>query len=242
MIQLFNELLYRPLFNLLVFLYNNVPGNDIGLAIIILTAIIRALLYPFSSQAIKAQKSMTNLQPKVEELKIRYKDQKEKMAKAMMELYRKEKINPFSSCLPLLIQLPFLVAVFRVFRTGLDKGSLDLLYPFINNPGTLNSISFGIMNLANPVPVLAIFSGLAQWWQTKMMVTKQPPKEVRGKDGAKDETVAAIMSKQMMYLMPGMTILIGLTLPGGLTLYWLVTTLLTILQQKIFFSKPSARL
>jgi YidC/Oxa1 family membrane protein insertase len=208
--------------------------GDIGMAIICLTVVIKVILYPFSLQTIKAQKSMASLQPKIEELKKRYKDQKEKMVKEMMEFYKKEKINPFSSCLPLLIQFPFLIAVFQVFRTGLNNGSLDLLYPFVKNPGVLNSVSFGIINLASPVWSLAILAGLAQWFQTKMMVAKQPPKEVRGKDGAKDETVTAIMSKQMMYMMPAMTVFIGLTLPGGLTLYWLITTLLTIVQQKIY--------
>ena len=232
MIQLFNTLLYQPTFNLLVYLYNIV--GDIGIAIIILTVIIKIILYPFSLQTIKAQKAMSSLQPKIEELKKRYQDKKEEMAKAMMELYKKEKINPLSSCLPLLIQFPFLIAVFRVFQTGLSNNSLNLLYPFVHNPGTLNSVSLGIMNLASPVWVLAILAGLAQWYQTKMMIVSQPPKEVRGKDGAKDETVAAIMSKQMTYMMPAMTVFIGLTLPGGLTLYWLVTTLLTIAQQKIY--------
>lgn len=234
MIQLFDILLYQPIFNLLVYLYNIIPGNDIGIAIICLTVIIKAILYPFSLQSIKVQKAMSDLQPKIEELKKRYKDQKEKMVKAMIELYKTEKINPFSLFLPLLVQFPFLIAIFRVFMTGLNNGSLHLLYPFVHNPGVLNSVSFGIMNLAKPVPILAILAGLAQWYQTKMMMVKQPPKEVKGKDEAKDETITAIMSKQMTYMMPAMTVFIGLTLPGGLTLYWLVTTLLTIVQQKIY--------
>ena len=232
MIEIFNTLLYQPTFNLLVFLYNVV--GDIGIAIVCLTVVIKAILHPFSLQSIKSQKAMSSLQPKIEELKKKYKNQKDKIAKAMMELYKKEKVNPLSSCLPLLIQFPFLIAVFQVFKIGLSNGSLNLLYPFVHNPGVLNSVSFGIMNLANPAPILAILAGLAQWFQTKMMVVKQPPKEVRGKNGAKDETMAAIMSKQMMYMMPAMTVFIGLTLPGGLTLYWLTTTLLTIVQQKIY--------
>ncbi|MBU4331906.1 YidC/Oxa1 family membrane protein insertase [Patescibacteria group bacterium] len=241
MIQLFNTVLYQPIFNLLVWLYNVIPGHDIGIAIILLTIVIKAILYPFSLQSIKAQKSMKDLQPKIEELKKKFKGQKDVLAREMMQLYKKEKINPMSSCLPLLIQFPFLIAVFRVFRTGLGEGSLDMLYSFVHNPGALNPISFGFLDLSKPQVALAILAGAAQYWQAKMMVTKQPPKQVENKEGAKDEGMAAAMNKQMLYLMPVITVIIGLTLPGGLALYWLVTTLLMVAQQKYFFKKDGGR-
>ncbi len=237
MIELFNTLFYQPIFNLLVFLYNIVPGNDFGLAIIGLTVLIKIILYPFSLQSIKLQKSLQSLQPKVEELKKRYSDQKEELAKALLRLYQKEKVNPLSSCFPLLIQFPFLIAIFQIFRSGLKDENLNLLYSFVRNPGVLNPIAFGLFDLAQPVPVLAVLAGVAQWIQTKMMITKEPPKEIKGKEGTKDETMAAIISRQMTYLMPAMTIFVGFTLPGGLTLYWLVTTLLMILQQKVYLGK-----
>lgn len=104
---LFNAVLYRPLFNLLIFLYNIIPGHDIGLAIIALTLIVKFALHPFAKQSIKAQKVMQDLQPKLNELNKKYKDDKEKRTMEMLKLYKEEKINPFSSCLPLLLQFPF---------------------------------------------------------------------------------------------------------------------------------------
>lgn len=232
--HIFTIICYQPLLNLLVWVYNVIPGHDIGLVIIILTLIIKLVLYPFSRKTIEAQKAMNVLQPKVEALKIKYKDNKEEQAKEMMKLYKEHKINPLSSCLPLLIQLPFLIAIYSVFSTGLQNGSLDLLYPFIYNPGQINSMAFGFIDMAKPQVILAILAAGAQYWQTKMMIAKRP--EVKSED-SKDEDMAAIMSKQMLYMMPIMTIIIGWNLPSGLVFYWLLLTVFTAVQQKITLRK-----
>lgn len=233
MAEFFNTILTQPLFNLLIFLYDFLPGTDIGLAIIALTILIKLALFPLSQQSIKGQKALQELQPKIEDLKKRYKDDKEKMAQEMMVLYKAEKVNPLSSCLPLLIQLPFLIAVFHVFNQGLQPDSLGMLYSFVPNPGTIDPISFGFIDLSKSNIILAVITGLAQFWQTKMLIHKKQPKV----DGSKDEDMMAAMNKQMMYFMPGITIVIGSSLPAGLVLYWLLTTILTALQQKLIFNK-----
>lgn len=232
--SIFTLVCYQPLLNLLVFTYNIVPGHDIGLVIIIITLIIKLILYPFSKKTIEAQKAMNILQPKVEALKLKYKDDKEAQAKEMMQLYKEHKINPLSSCLPLLIQLPFLIAIYSVFSTGLKNGSLDLLYPVITNPGHINSLAFGFIDMAKPQIILAVLAGGAQFWQTKMMMSKRP--EIKS-DASKDEDMAAIMSKQMLYMMPIMTVVIGWNLPSGLVFYWLLLTVFTALQQLITLRK-----
>lgn len=234
MIELYNIIFYQPIYNLLIFFYNIVPGHDIGVAIIILTILIKLILYPFSLQAIRAQKALSELQPKIDEIKNKYKDKKEIMAQEMMRLYKENKVNPFSSCLPLLIQLPFLIAVYRVFIKGLSSEGLDLLYSFVTNPGHINSVSFGFLDLAKPNLILALLAGGAQFWQTKMMPTQKPPKNI---PGSKDESITATMNKQMQYFMPVITVLIGASLPGGLTLYWFLTTLITVGQQYWYFRK-----
>jgi YidC/Oxa1 family membrane protein insertase len=234
MLNLFQTLFYQPILNLLVYLYNIIPGHDIGLAIIAMTVIIRLALFPLSKQSIRSQKAMQDIQPKINELKKKYANNKEEMGRAMMELYRQEKVNPFSSCLPLLIQLPFLWAVFMVFRDGLNGGSLDLVYSFISRPEAIDAISFGLIDLSKPNAYLAVLAGLAQFWQVKMLSRNKP--EVKAK-GSKDEDMMAIMNKQMLYFMPAMTVFIGLTFPGGLALYWLITTVLTALQQLYMFKQ-----
>lgn len=230
----FNVIFYQPLFNLLVFFYNVIPGHDIGLAIVALTIVVRVILYPLALQSIKSQKAMQDLQPKLAALKEKYKDKKEELAQEMVKLYKEEKVNPLSSCLPVLIQLPFLIAVYKVFQSGLKSNSLNLLYPFIENPNHLNSVSLGFIDLTKPNYIFAILAGAAQFWQTKMLLVTRPPK---GMPGGKDEDITAVMNKQMVYFMPLITIVIGISLPGGLTLYWFVTTLLMALQQLYFFKK-----
>jgi YidC/Oxa1 family membrane protein insertase len=231
MSNIFTTIFYQPVLNLLVFLYNITPFNDFGIAIILLTVIIKLIFWPLGSKAIKSQKALQDLQPKIDKIKEEYKDDKVVSSQKIMELYKENKVNPFSSCLPLLIQLPFLWAVFRIFRTGLEN-NLDLVYPFITKPESINTISFGLVDLGSPNVYLAILAGLAQFWQAKMVTTRKP--EVKS-TGAKDENMMAIMNKQMLFIMPAVTVFIGLSLPGGLTLYWLVITLITAIQQLIVF-------
>jgi len=216
-----------------VWLYNVLPRHDIGLAIIILTAVIKIILFPFTLQSLRSQKAMQTLQPKLDALKIQFKDDKEGLAKAMMELYKTEKVSPFSSCLPLLVQLPFLFALYRVLRNGLGGRAPELLYSFVHNPGPLDPHFFG-MNLAKSSIVLAVIAGLMQFWQTKLIQVKPPPPAIAKAEGAKDESVMSMVNKQMLYMMPVMTVVIGAGLPGGLALYWVVMNALTVLQQLLF--------
>lgn len=235
---LFHVILYQPLFNGLVVLYN-ILGGSIGLAIIFLTVFIKIVLWPLNRRALAGQKSMQELQPKLAALKEKYKDNKEEFTKATMALYKENKINPLSSCLPLLVQLPFLIAIFQVFRSGLNTQDFSAtLYPFIHNPGQFNLIFLGL-NTADPNIILAVVVGIFQFFQTKMMMTKRPPQEAGA--GAKDEDMAAIMNKQMLYIMPAMTVFIGIKLPSGLMLYWLTNTLLTIAQQYYQFRTKSIK-
>jgi YidC/Oxa1 family membrane protein insertase len=164
-ISAFNIVLYQPLFNALVFLYQFLPGKDFGIAVITLTIIIRIILYPLMLKSIKSQKMLSELQPKIQEIQQKYKNDKEKQAKEMMSLYQKEKINPFGGCLPLLIQLPILIALYRVFWRGLQPGVISHLYSFVPNPGVINPIFFGLINLAESNFGLAIFAGISQFFQ-----------------------------------------------------------------------------
>ncbi len=231
MANIFTAIFYQPILNLLVFLYNIIPFNDFGVAIILLTVVIKLVFWPLGRTAIKSQKSLQDLQPKIDALKAQYKDDKAGLSKATMDLYKENKVNPFSSCLPLLIQLPFLWAVYKVFRDGLSN-NLDLVYSFIHKPEIINTISLGFIDLAKPNIYLAVLAGAAQFLQAKMMITKKPAVV---SPGAKDENMMAIMNKQMLFIMPAVTVFIGISLPGGLTLYWFIITALTALQQYLTF-------
>ncbi len=223
---IYNDAIYRPILNLLVGLYNIFPIHDIGIVIIIVTVIIRIILAPFMHKSLKSQKTLSGLQPKMNELKEKHKDNREEQAKAMMDLYKEHKVNPFSSCLPVLIQLPIFIGLYQVFRKALN-GNLDGLYSFVHNPGVINPKFINLIDLAHPNIVLAILAGLAQFWQGRMITKWQ------NHDPANSNTdiTTKAMSIQMTYVLPIVSVIIAWSLPAGLPLYWVVTTLFAVAQQ-----------
>lgn len=233
MLALYHAVLYQPILNLMVGLYD-LLFSDFGLAILALTILVRGALWPLTHKTLANQKAMLEIQPKIKEVQEKYKDNKEEQAKAMMAIYKEHKVSPLTSCLPLLIQLPLFIALYQVLSAGLKSENLSALYSFVPNPGTISTMSLGFLDLSQPSIVIAVLAAAAQFLQAKMMSRKDPP--VHG-EASKDEDTMAIMNKQMLYMMPAMTLFIGWKLPAGLTLYWLFTNLAMVLQQKIAFSK-----
>lgn len=228
-INIFNQVLYLPLFNALIWLYNVIPGNDLGIAIVALTVLIRFILYPLSRKAIRSQKIMSELQPKIKEVQKKYKNKEEQMRQTMA-LYKKHKINPVAGCLPILIQLPILLALYRVFFTGIsDPEKLNNLYSFVAQPESLNVIFLGLIDLSQRSIVLALLAGFFQFIQSKMIMPKKGFGQKQMKIGNID--FSSLMGQQMTYFMPLITIFIAWNLPAALPLYWIVITIFGIIQQ-----------
>lgn len=223
MMTLYTEILYRPLFNAVVFLYNILPGHDFGLAIIGLTTFIRILFFPLSIRTVRSQKALNLLSPKIQKIKQKFKDDKSAQSVETMKLYKENNINPLAGCLPLLIQLPILIGLYQAFMAGLKPESLNMLYNFVLNPGIISKISFGFINITSKMPLLAIFAGAMQFiqaWTAKAQnQISNPNKEM------------AALNSQMLYFFPVMIIIIGWNLPAGLVLYWITTTIFSILEQ-----------
>ncbi|OIO48532.1 MAG: hypothetical protein AUJ32_00300 [Parcubacteria group bacterium CG1_02_40_82] len=230
---LFNEVIYRPLFNGLIFLYNVLPGHDFGIAIIVLTVIIRIILYPLNQKAIKSQKEMQLIQPKVKEVQQKYKNNKEEQGKALMDLYKEHKINPASGCLPILVQLPILWGLFSVLRAGLNPEKLTQLYSFVARPEIINNTFLGILDLSQKSIILAILAGIAQFIQSKMLMPKT--------SASQSSDFSSVMNKQMVYFFPVFTVFIAASLPAGLGLYWVATTVFGIVQQYFVLKKKNGQ-
>jgi len=230
-ISVFNVILYQPLFNALVLLYEYLPGHDFGIAVITLTILIKVILYPLGAQGIRSQKALSELQPKMKELQEKFKSNKEQQTKAVMELYKREKVNPLSGCLPLLVQLPILIALFQVFWRGFGEEQFRFLYSFVAYPGQINTSFLGIVNLAEASIVLALLTGATQFIQTKMITPKKKAAQKSPSD------FSSMMQKQMLYFFPIFTVFILWRLPSAIALYWLTTTLFTIGQQYIMLKK-----
>jgi YidC/Oxa1 family membrane protein insertase len=230
--EFFIAAFYQPILNLLVVIYNLIPGHDMGVAIIVLTILVKLILAPLSWKQLESQKLLQDIQPKLNELKEQYKNDKEGLAQAQMRYFQEQKINPLASCLPLLVQLPFLFAMYYVFMSGLkNDGVTELLYPFVQNPGTLNETLLGVISLSqNGNIFLAVITAAAQYWQTKMITVKRPPKV----EGSKDEDMAAAMTQNMVLFMPLITGVMTYQFPAGLGLYWFFQTAIAIVQQYVF--------
>lgn len=233
--QFFVIVFYQPIFNLLIFLYNTVAMGNLAAAIIFLTITIRLIFLPLSKRSIQSQKSLQELQPKMEKLKKEHKDDREKLGREMMALYKEHNINPLSSCLPLLIQLPFFISIFQIFKKESLDSLFHLIYPFISVPGEIETMIFNSLDLSHPNGVLAVMVGLAQFAQTKMLMSTKKP-AVKG-EGSRDEGAAAMMNKQMVYFMPVFIVIIGFQLPAALMLYMLTFNLTMIIQQVIVLKK-----
>ncbi|MBI4994004.1 membrane protein insertase YidC [Candidatus Wolfebacteria bacterium] len=212
--EIFNDFFYQPLFSALIFLRDNIPGHDLGIAIITLTILIRIILLPLFYKGAKDAAIMQRLAPKIKEIQKTHKDDREKQAKAMMDLYREHRVNPLSQFLIILIQLPVLIALYWVFLNGI-KEIPDINYFF------LGSIDLGKSNLA-----IVILAALAQYFQGKLAL----PKTQSAKKGEELST-AEIMGKQMVFIGPILTIAFLGYLPSAVGLYWLTTSFFSVIQQ-----------
>jgi len=233
------KLLYKPLFNILMLLYVYLPGQDLGIAIIGLTLIIRIILFPSYLKTIQAQQALKKLQPHIDRVKDQYKHDKTQQSQELVKLYQEHKVNPLSGCLPLLVQLPIMYALYRVFVAGLSNESLTHLYKwFPKVPTTINTTFLGfthipslVVNLTAPNLYLAILAGVVQLVQSLMMKQLQPASNTG------DGGMAKIINAQMIYFFPIFTVFIAWSLPAALSLYWVATTLFMVIQQIIILKR-----
>lgn len=223
---LWHQILYRPLFNALILIYLIIP--DLGVSIIILSVIIKLILHPTQAKALRSQKRLQELQPELQKIQTKYKNDKQKQSKAMMEFYQTHRVNPFSSCLPQLVQFPVLIAMYQVFRTGLDNSHLNEIYSFIAKPENINPIFLGHFNLAQPDKyILPILAGVSQFIYSKLLMPATQPSK-KGQSGASTQEM---ISRQMIYLMPVMVVFFAMKFPAALSLYWVVSSVFGIFQQ-----------
>lgn len=248
--ELWHLLLYQPIVNALIFLYQ-ILFHNFGLAIIVLTIVIRLLLFPLTFSSLKAANKMRELAPEIEKLKKKYGKDKQVFAKAQMELYRQHGANPAAGCLPQIIQLVVLIALYQAFIQVLrvdgdiiQKLNQILYYPLRLPAETIINNKFLYLDLTKPdvfpipgfpVPLpgpFLIASALIQLISSKMMmpVISAAQKQAK-KTPQKSDDMATMMQTQMTYMFPLMTILIGYSFPSGLILYWFIFSFSTAIQQ-----------
>ena len=236
--KLWRGIIYQPILNVLIGILIYLPNHPLGLAIILLTVIIRTILLVPSQKAMKAQMRMQEMQPKIEELKQKYKDDQARLAQETMLLWKTSKVNPLSSCLPILLQLPILIALYSVVNGGLSPDRSALIYNFMPSFSLheIDPFFLGFDLLTRSVIVLPLIVGGLQFIQMQLMMAKQKKKKAAQKEGAAPKPMQNEMemaNKMMKYIMPVMIAVFTAQLPAAVGLYWGTSTFYGILQQLV---------
>lgn len=236
MIELFNTIVYKPLYNVFIYLLGVVPGAEVGFAIIILTIVVRGALLPLSHKSVSSQAKMKTIEPEVKKIKEIHAKDPQEQARQIMALYKKHGISPFSGCLSLFIQLPIVIGLFFVFYKGLKDIKPDLLYSFVTAPESLNMHLFTI-DLAAKSAVLAVIAGVTQYFQMKLSLPSLPKRDASQTLTFKEE-FGRSMSMQMRYVLPGIVFFVALSMPGAVSLYWATSNTFSVLHE-LFVKKKA---
>lgn len=231
---------YQPMLNVLVALLIYIPGHYLGLAVILLTIIIRTILLVPSQKAMKAQRRMQEIQPKLEEIKQKYANDQARIAQETMLLWKTNKVSPFSSCLPILLQFPILIALFNVVNTGLSPDQGIFIYSFLPEFSfhSINPAFLGFDLLKKDFIIFPLVIGVLQFIQMQLMMAKK-----KKKTDAKMPQEIETANKMMKYVMPVMIAVFTTQVPAAVGLYWGTSTFYGIIQQLVVNkegSKPSS--
>lgn len=228
---IFNALIYNPFYNGFIFLIKIIPGGDAGIAVVLLTFFVKLALFPTSIKSIKTQIKMRDAEPAINDIKEKYKNDKAAQAMHIMNIYKKEKINPFSSFLMLFIQIPVIFGLYFVFvRGGLPNIHTDILYSFNSVPHNVNMLFLGFLDISEKSLILALLAGGTQFIQAQIL-TPTSPKKKSGIPSSVKEDLARSMSLQMKYVFPVIITVIASRFPAAVALYWVASNVFSIAQE-----------
>lgn len=228
---MFQTLLVQPIYNAFVYLAGLMPHNDAGLAIIAITILVRIVLYPIFTAQIRTQMGMAAMQPELESVKERFKDNKEALAREQLALFRKYKVNPLSTVAALAIQLTLMIALyFALFHATLPLVDTGFLYSFVSAPAHIATNFFGLLDLLTPHHVgLALLVGLTQYVAIRLTLKRSPLPQGGGDKAA----MMAMQQKMMLYVMPALIAVFSFFFAGAVGLYFLTGNLVSIVQEWI---------
>lgn len=225
---MFRTILFLPLYNALV-VFTQIFNGSLGWAVVGLTILVKLLLAPLAHKSTITQLQHKKLAPLVNEIKKKFPNQKDQALK-LNELYKEHKANPLSGCVVLLIQLPVLFAIFYVFKEGavIDPANL---YSFVTAPAVVNPMWLGI-DITQPNILLLIITAAVQYAQMALSPSMQASNDPVDTTDPQ-AMMAASMQKTMKYIIPVVIIAGGWTLPGAVLIYWVVSSLFMIIQERL---------
>lgn len=223
---LYHTFFFDPLYNLLVFLFTLLPWADAGVIVVILTILVRLIMFPLSKKAVLTQVKMAEINPELLKIKEKYKDQTEEQARQTLALYKEKGVNPFSSILVIIIQIPLILALYQIFL-HFPEVNATLLYSFVTAPAHINTIFLGFLDITAKSRGLAFLAAVSTFFQFKISMQGQVPP----KGNSFGENLTRSMQTQMKYFFPVIVFFISYSISGVIALYWLTTNLFSIGQE-----------
>lgn len=227
----FFTLVYDPLYNGLVYLVDIVPAHDMGVAVILLTILVKIILLPLSRQAIRTQVAMRAIAPEVDAIKEKYKDKQEEQARAIFALYRERNIRPFASFFLILVQFPVLFGLYWVFwKGGLPNVDMSILYSFVPPPESVNMKFLGLIDMSSRSVLLAAAAGLTQLAYARLSMGPRKPRE-KSDNPSFSSDMAHSFDLQARYVLPIIVAGIAYTVSAAIPLYWTASNLFMLAQE-----------
>jgi YidC/Oxa1 family membrane protein insertase len=237
--SIWHNFFFDPVYNTLVFFVDIFPGGDVGLAIIATVLIVKTVLLPISIKAVKTQKAMREIEPKLKELREKHKDDRKDQAEAMMAVYKEAGMNPFASIFLLFLQIPIIIALYFSVSSGggvpLPDINVDLLYSFIAEPVAVTMNFLGVFDISQRSFLLALVAGITQYIHISFTMPTLPPKDPDAAPDMKADFMRN-MQMQMKYVLPVMIVGAAYIFSASIALYFVVSNL-TMIAQEYFVKK-----
>jgi len=231
---LYHTFFFDPLYNGLILLFKILPWADAGIIVILLTILVRLLMFPLSKKAVITQMKMAEIGPDLNKIKEKHKDNSEKQARETLALYKEKGVNPFSGILVIIIQIPIILALYQIF-VHFPEVKLELLYSFVNIPENINTMFLGLFDITEKNMVLAGLAAISTYlqFQVSMKGQKKPEGNSFG------DNLARSMQTQMKYIFPVIVFFISFSISGVIALYWLTTNLFSV-GQELFLKRNTS--
>ncbi|MBL7045950.1 MAG: membrane protein insertase YidC [Parcubacteria group bacterium] len=228
LVNAFSTLITDPLYNGLIFLVSVVPFGDVGVAVVILTVLVKIILLPLAHKSIKTQAIVKKIDPEIKVIREKHKKDKQEQAKKTMELYKKYSINPLSGLLLIIIQIPIILGLYLVFLNGgLPDINTARLYSFIKIPDIVTMDFIGLIDIGGKSIVLALIAGVAQFIQVNLSL----PKTEKVENPTLKEDLMYSFNLQMRYVLPFIVGGIAYFISAAVALYWATSNIFAIGQE-----------
>ncbi|MEK7227515.1 MAG: YidC/Oxa1 family membrane protein insertase [Patescibacteria group bacterium] len=225
---LYHTFFFDPLYNSMIFLFKTLPLADAGIIVIVLTILVRLLLFPLSRKAVLTQVKMAEIGPELEAIKDKYKDKTEEQARHTLALYKRRGVNPFSGILVIIVQIPIILALYQIFL-GFPAINTSVLYSFMKAPEHVNTVFLGLLDISVKSILLAVLAAASTYLQ--LHVSTQSQSTAKGAKNSLSDNLAKSMQSQMKYFFPLLVLFISYKASGVIALYLLTTNLFSILQE-----------